>query len=494
MGLLEKLFKWGERTTTPVPLYLTNTLSNEKEVFAPLRASRQVQMYNCGPTVYDQQHIGNFRSFVFADILKRTLLYNNYPVRQVINITDVGHLTSDADEGEDKLEKKAREEKVKAKDIAKKVTAQFLADLEKLNIKTEHITFTKATEYIGEQIALVTTLEEKGYTYKIDDGIYFDTSQFPAYGKLGNIRVDKLKEGARVEANPQKRNPTDFALWKFSPKDGERQQEWDSPWGKGFPGWHLECTAMVFAELGKQIDIHTGGIDHIPVHHNNEIAQAEASTGRSPYVKYWLHNAFITIEGQKISKSIGNTIYIQNLIDRGFNPLGYRYLLLTAHYRSPVNFTWGALDGAQAALTRLHRIFIEDLGEHNGTIAPTYQQSFHTAINDDLDTPKAIATLWELIRDENIDIQDKRATLVNFDKVLGIGLLEGSRRLKDMLRSEEKRLSVTEAPTSVQKLLTEREEARKDKRWEDADAFRAKIERLGYSIEDTEKGPELREI
>jgi cysteinyl-tRNA synthetase len=492
-----KFFRTLFRKKAPVvnaPLYVTNTLSGKKEVFETKRKGDTVRMYNCGPTVYDFQHIGNLRSFVFADTLKRILLYNGYHVQQVINITDVGHLTSDADEGEDKLEKKAREENRKAGDIVKKVTAQFLEDLENLNIKTVHITFTKATDYIGEQIALVKTLEEKGYTYTIQDGVYFDTNQFPTYGKLGNINIAGLKEGARIGTNPQKRNPTDFALWKFSPKEGARQQEWDSPWGTGFPGWHLECTAMIFAELGRQIDIHTGGIDHISVHHNNEIAQAEAATGRSPYVRYWLHNAFITFEGQKISKSIGNTVLLRNLVDRGISALAYRYWLLTAHYRSHVNFTWEALDGAQTALARLQRLFIEELGEKNGTMAGTYRSAFYLAINDDLDTPKAIAVLWELVHDGSVSREDKRATLVDFDKVLGIGLLEGSRRLKEMLRDSDKRLLVTEAPDKVQELLAARAAARSEADWKTADMLRTEIAGLGFQVDDTEGGQELRKL
>jgi len=494
MGLFDKLFA-KRREESAVPLLLFNTLSKKKELFQPIKGG-PVRMYNCGPTVYDQQHIGNLRPPVFADTVKRTLLYNGYTVRQVMNITDVGHLTSDADEGEDKLEKRAREEGKKARDIAKYVTKLFLEDLEQLNIRTKSVTFTKATDYIGEQIALVKALEEKGYTYKINDGIYFDTSHFPTYGKLGDINIEKLREGARVKTNPQKRNLADFALWKFSSpaggKEGARQQEWDSPWGTGFPGWHLECTAMIFAELGRQIDIHTGGIDHIPVHHNNEIAQAEAATGRAPYVKYWLHNAFITIEGQKIAKSLGNTIYLRNLIDRGFNPLAYRYWLLTANYRSPVNFTWEALEGAQTALIRLHQYFIEKLGEKNGSVLNEYRSRFQKAINDDIDTPKAISVLWELVRDEEVARDDKRATLVNFDKVLGIGLLEGSKRLKEMLRDADKRLAVTEAPDEVQQLLDEREAARKEKEWARADELREKIESQGYKIDDTDEGPKLR--
>lgn len=492
MNLLRPFETRKTKVVSTLPLKFFNTLSKKKEVFEP-REKRMVKMYSCGPTVYDYQHIGNLRSYVFSDTLRRTLLYNGFAVKQVINITDVGHLTSDADTGEDKIEKRAREEGRKARDITRGVTKVFMNDLRKLNIRTDKITFPKATDHIEGQIALIKTLEEKGYTYRLTDGIYFDTDRFPDYGKLGSIDLEGQKAGARVEKHKGKKRPQDFALWKFSKESEKRQQEWKSPWGIGFPGWHAECTTMVFAELGKQIDIHTGGIDHIPIHHNNEIAQAEAVTGKQ-YVRYWLHNAFITVEGQKIAKSVGNTIYLRNIVDRGFSPLVYRYWLLTAHYRSPVNFTWDALGGAQTALIRLHRFFIEELGETNGVINTSYERRFHEAVNDDLDTPKAIAVLWELIRDNKIQKQDKRATLLLYDKVLGLGLHESSKRLREMLHDEEKRIPVTETPEAVQKLVKERERVRSKNKWGEADELRKAIKEKGYLVEDTEEGSEIREI
>lgn len=477
--------KTDEPTRAKTPLFLFNTYTKEKEEFVPLNP-QVVKMYNCGPTVYDYQHIGNLRPYVFADTLRRTLAYNHFPVKQVINITDVGHLTSDSDEGEDKMEAGAKRAGVSAKKLAEKVTTVFKQDLTKLNIGTEKILFAKATDFISEQIALVETLEQKGYTYTTNDGVYFDTARFLEYGKLGNIDTAALKEGARVTPNDEKHTPADFALWKFSPKDTKRQQEWDSPWGKGFPGWHLECTAMIFSELGRQIDIHTGGIDHIPVHHNNEIAQAEVIT-KKPYVKYWLHNAFITIEGQKISKSLGNTILLRQIEDRGMTPLSYRYWLLTSHYRTPTNFTWEAIGGAETAYLRLLRYFVEELGEKNGKINESYRERFHKHINDDLDTPGALAVLWELVKDTTVETKDKRITLLEFDKVLGLGLIEGHRKLK----KADKKLSISELPTTLRELLEEREAAREAKDWAKADELRSAIEAKGYKVADTDNGPEI---
>lgn len=493
-----KLFSfWKKKSVhTPhssEPLFLYNTLHGEKELFVP-RNPKSVKMYNCGPTVYDHQHLGNLRSYIFADILKRTLLYNNFTVSQVINITDVGHLTGenegDADHGEDKVERGAKKAGLSTKKLVESITREFKGELEKLNIKTSNILFTKATDYIKDQIALVKTLEEKGYTYTTKDGVYYDTSKFHTYGELGNVSTMNLKEGARVEINPEKKHLTDFALWKLSPPGEKREQEWDSPWGVGFPGWHVECTAMIFAELGRQIDIHTGGIDHIHVHHNNEIAQAEAIT-KKQYVKYWLHNAFITIEGKKISKSIGNTILLRQVEDKGIAPLAYRYWLLTGHYRNPMNFTWEALGASEIAFSRLLRLFVEKLGTKNGVVQHNYKERFHKHINDDLDTPGAFAVLWELVRDENIKAEDKRVTLLDFDKVLGLGLIEGHRKLIAMLKSIEKKVATANIPKNIRNLLQKREEARAEKKWEEADKLRTAIEDKGYVVIDTDSSSQI---
>lgn len=444
-------------------------------------------MYNCGPTVYDFQHIGNLRPYVFADLLRRTLILWGYNVKQVINITDVGHLVSDADEGEDKMEKGAKARGQTVEEVVNEVTEAFFADLDAMNINRKPITFSRATHYIGEQIALVQALEEKGYTYKIDDGIYFDTSKFKEYGKLGHIKLEGLQEGARIGETEGKRNPADFALWKFSPKNEQRQQEWQSPWGVGFPGWHLECTAMIFKLLGKQIDIHTGGIDHIPVHHNNEIAQAEGATGKQ-YVKYWMHNAFITIEGKKISKSLGNTIYLRGITERGFNPLAYRYLLLTAHYHSPVNFTWTALDAAQTALIRLQRVFFEDLPK-SGEPTKAFIEDFTEAIGNDLDTPGALALVWDTLRDPLVTPAQKHGNLLFADKILGLGL-----NRKPTASVNLSVVPVASLPEHIRERVEERETARKNKDYAESDRLRNELKAEGYEIEDKPDGPSVRKI
>ncbi len=470
-----------------MPIHFYNTLSKEKEVFTPLK--EEVRMYSCGPTVYERAHIGNMRSYLLSDLVRRTLEYNGYNVKQVINITDVGHLTGDnegdADTGEDRQEKAAKLSGESAQDIAEKYTSLFKEDIKKLNLKTEGTQFPKATDYIAEQIAMVETLMEIGHAYKIDDGIYFDTSVFKNYGQLGGIDTQELEEGARVEKNEQKKNPSDFALWKFSQE--KRQQEWESPWGVGFPGWHIECSAMSRALLGRQVDIHTGGIDHIPIHHNNEIAQSE-SINKKKFVNYWMHNAFINIEGRRMGKSLGNLLTLDQIIDRGFSPLSYRYWLMTAHYKTPVNFTWDALEGSHTALKKLHRYFVDELSLKSGEIDSSYKEKFNGYINDDLDTPKAIALLWSLVKDDSITPENKRATLLNFDTVLGLGLSESDKSLDKLLHGTAAKLEV---PEEIQELIVEREEARESKDFEKADSLRDLIEKAGYKIEDSEEGPEL---
>jgi len=464
-------------------LYLYNTLTKQKEIFTPLR-NDEVRLYSCGPTVYYRAHIGNMRSYLFSDLLRRVLEYNGYNVKQVINITDVGHLTDDADAGDDKLEKAAIATGETTQAIAKKYTDFFLSDIKKLNIETRGTLFPKATNYIEEQIAMVQTLIEIGSAYVIDDGVYYDTTTFEKYGELGSIDISTLEEGARVEVNVQKRNPTDFAIWKFSGKE-KRQQEWNSPWGVGFPGWHIECSAMSRALLGRQLDIHTGGIDHIPVHHNNEIAQSEA-VNKKKFVQIWMHNEFINIEGRKMSKSLGNLINLDQIIDRGYSPLSYRYWLLTSHYKSHANFTWEAIEGSHTALKRIHKYFIDELSVQEGTISKEYEQKFHEFINDDLDTPKAIALLWELIKDDSISKEDKRVTLLLFDTVLGLGLSESDESLTRLLHGDAQKLLVGDVPKNIQKLVTEREKARKNKDFEIADKLREEIEKNGYTLEDTD--------
>lgn len=453
---------------------LFNTLTRAKEQFKPLKEGH-VSLYHCGPTVYDYSHIGNMRSYVFADTLRRMFEYGGYRVKQVINITDVGHLTSDEDEGADKVEEAARREKRTAQEIARFYTNAFFADLKRLNVETRETIFPKASEHIAEQIALLQGLEKRGFTYRTSDGIYFDTSRFPSYGALGKLQKEKLKEGARVEKNPEKKNPTDFALWKFSIQGEKRQQEWDSPWGVGFPGWHLECSAMSMIYLGETFDIHTGGIDHISVHHTNEIAQSEAATGK-PFVCYWLHNEFITVEGKKMAKSLGNFFTLSDIMKKGLNPLAYRYWLLTGHYRTSVNFTWDALQGAETALMRLYEQYRELDRTDSGKTSAEYKKKFEEAIHDDLDFPRAIALVWELLKDEVLFPGDKKATLLNFDNVLGLGLSS----LEPLI-----------LPAEILSLVEERETARKKEDWEKADVLRAEIEKRGYKVKDTPDGSRL---
>jgi cysteinyl-tRNA synthetase len=415
-------------------------------------------------------------------VLRRTLELWRYQVQQVINITDVGHLVSDGDEGEDKMEKSAKATGKSAQDIAQEITASWFDDLDQLGVERKKIKFPRATEYIGEIIALVKALEQKGYAYQIKDGIYFDTAHYQGYGKLGHIDIAGQQAGARVEENLEKKSPHDFALWKFSPKRAKRQQEWPSPWGKGFPGWHIECTAMIFKLLGRQIDIHTGGVDHISVHHNNEIAQAEAITGKQ-YVRYWMHNEFITIEGKKISKSLRNTVYLSQLLDKGLSPRALRYLYLTAHYRSPMNFTWQAIEGADAALGRLRRAYLE-LPPSHLPADEKFAKDFYTAIANDLDTPRALARVWELMKDETISPSVKRASLALADKVLGLGFGDSGPTARMAIKTSD-------LPQGVQELLEAREAARQHKDFEKADEIRKEIESAGYELKDTAEGPRL---
>ena len=454
------------------PLRLTNSLSGQLERFEPL--GRTIKMYNCGPTVYDRQHIGNLRGPVLADTLRRVLDALHYTVKHVSNITDVGHLVSDADEGEDKLEASAKKAGRTAQDIAQEITELFFTDLDAVGVDRAQIEFPRATEYIRDQIALVKALEEKGYAYTIDDGVYFDTAHFPSYGKLGGVSRSEQQAGARVEENAQKRNPHDFALWKLSKAGEKRQQEWESPWGVGFPGWHIECTAMIFALLGKQIDIHIGGEDLSPIHHNNEIAQAEALTGKQ-FVRYWLHNAFITIEGKKVSKSIGNTIYLSQVIDRGLSPRSLRYWYLTGHYRSPMNFTWEAIEGADTALRRLRQAY---LLMPEGKLNAEFLKEFYAALSDDLNTPKALALVWEKLQSLN------KATLKKVDEVLALGFADAAPEQKLAIKTED-------LPEGIRALMDAREAARRHKDFEKADQMREEIESAGYELKDTPGGPQV---
>ncbi len=457
-------------------LKLYNTLKRKKEIFKPLNKT-EVGVYSCGPTVYWYQHIGNMKAYIFADTLKRVLKYHDYKVKHVINITDVGHLTSDKDEGEDKIEKEAKKEGKTAQEVVNFYFNLFKEDLTKLNILFPNV-WCKATEHIKEQIELIEKLEKKGYTYRTSDGIYFDTSKFKDYAKLAKLQKEELKAGIRVEMR-EKKNNTDFALWKFSEVPGKRQQEWQSPWGLGFPGWHIECSAMSMKYLGEHFDIHTGGEDHIPVHHTNEIAQSECATGKK-FVNYWLHSAFLTFKGEKVSKSTGGLFTISELEGLGYKPLAYRYFVLLTHYRKKLDFSLTNLDAAKFSFDRItKKIIVLKKEHHKGEdMTEEYQREFDEAINNDLNTPKAIQVFIKTLDDFDFDSKKKLKLLEKFDEVLGLGV-------KDM---KEEKIKI---PADVQKLVEAREKLRNDKKWAESDIIRERIKDKGYLIKDTSNGPEL---
>lgn len=454
-------------------LRLWNTLTHQPEDFQPIKRD-QVGLYTCGPTVYNPVTLGNWRAFLFDDVLARTLRQLKYRLTWVMNVTDVGHLAGDVDEGEDKVAHEAAKRGVSAWDLARGLEQDFLQGMERLHIQKPDV-LPRATDHIVEQIDLVKKLEENGFTYCIRDGIYFDTSKFSAYGKLSGQKLEDKKAGARVDVNPEKKNPTDFALWKFSPSDKKREMEWNSPWGVGFPGWHIECSAMARKYLGQPFDIHCGGVDHIPVHHENEIAQSEAAF-EQPLANYWLHNEFLLVDGRRMGKSEGNAYALDDIIAKGFDPLAYRYFCLGTHYRQKLNFTWEALKGAQNSLKKIQGVVIQ-LGEETGEVNKTSMESFETALEDDLNTPQALAAVWELTH-QPISDQDKLATLLKMDEVLGFGLKELIGRPKEKV----------EISAEVQRLAEERSLARGEKDWERADQLRKQIESLGWRIEDKNRG------
>jgi len=468
-------------------LQFHNTLAGKKEIFVPIKPGF-VGMYNCGPTVYDYPHIGNLRSYVFADILRRACELADLKVTQIINITDFGHLSSDDDSGEDKMTKGLKREGKpltleSMRELADKYTKVYVENLKQMNVKLP--TFMPlASEHIQEDIDLIKTLEEKGFIYATSDGLYFDTSKDANYGALSKKMVTMQEaEGSqsRIGANPEKKNPRDFAVWKFNKTIG-----FQSPWGQGFPGWHIECSAMSMKYLSETFDIHTGGIDHIPVHHNNEIAQSQCATGK-PLAHYWMHNAHIIINSEKMSKSLGNFLKLQDLIDQGIGPLSYRYWLLGAHYSTQMNLSIESLKAAQTGYKKLLNFFAEldKNTEKETTDANTakpeekYLNNFKAFIFDDLDTPKGLALLWELTKDATIDAATKKATMLAFDQVLGLDL-------KSFANSKEKPQEITR---NILDLVNLRETARKNKDWKRSDELRDEIANLGYQIKDTEQGP-----
>ena len=471
-------------------LKLFNSLGRKVEAFKPIHPL-QVGMYTCGPTVYSFAHIGNFRTYTSADLLLRVLKYNGYDVKYIMNLTDVGHLTGDnlgdADLGEDRMEKAAEKEGKTAWEVAEFYSEVFISDYDKLNLIRPQ-KFAKATNHIKEQIDLVKKLEENGYTYATSDGIYFDTTKFPKYGELSNL--DEIKAGARVEVNPEKKNQRDFALWKFSPsaESGvKRQMEWKSPWGKGFPGWHIECSAMSMKYLGETFDIHTGGIDLRETHHPNEIAQAEVATGKK-FVNYWMHGAFILVNGERMSKSKGNLYTVYDLEKENYDVLALRYLYLQTHYRQEMNFTFQALDAAQSAYKKL---VIEiskwedeasDSGPVSKEVLQDFEDRFLEALNEDLNTAKALAVVWELVK-ADIPSGAKAKLMFKFDTVLGLNLQDLAKQIS---------VAQGKIPGQIQHMVEERQMLRKQNHFNAADKIRADIEKLGYIIEDTKKGIKVR--
>jgi len=464
-------------------IFLRNTLTNNKDKFEAI-SSGEVGLYTCGPTVYSHAHIGNMRSYIFSDTLKRVLQYNDYKVKQIINITDVGHLTDDGDAGEDKVEVSAKKSNRTAQEITKQYTDSFYEDLKLLNIDTIGTKFPKASDHIQEQIKMIQSLEDKNLIYQTSDGVYFDTSKNPNYGKLGQVNLSEDENyESRLEENKEKKNSTDFALWKFSKEGENRQQEWESPWGVGFPGWHIECSAMSQKYLGDSFDIHTGGIDHIPIHHNNEISQSESVT-KKPQANYWLHHSHVMIEGEKISKSLGNTILISDIEEKGIPPLVYRYWILTADYRTLVNFTWEAVTASKTAYHKL----LTNLSnfESGGKISEEYKNKFLESINDDLNTAKGIALIWDLIKDDKISDEDKKATILDFDKVLGLDL-ENQINIQSQSQGKNNKA----IPKEIENLRIEREEARNNKDFEKADILRDKMLEMGFEIKDDTDGSKV---
>lgn len=458
-------------------LKVYNTLTRRKEEFVPLN-DKVVTMYSCGPTVYSYAHIGNMRAYLFMDSVRRTLKYNGYKLKGVMNITDVGHLLSDGDDGEDKMEKASREQQKSVYEIAAIYTDAFMKDLAKLNIGKPEI-IAKATDHINDMIKYVEALVEKGYGYETSDGIYFDISKFREYGKLSGFDLKGQRAGARVDVNDEKRNPADFALWKKAPK--EHIMQWESPWGMGYPGWHIECSAMSRKYLGDTFDIHTGGVDHIPVHHENEIAQSEALVGHKT-VDYWMHVEFMQVDGGKMSKSLKNTYTVSELEQKGYSAMAFRYFCLNTHYRKKLNFTFEGMDAAKTAYNRL----LAAVHSHKGgksfdeEAVKKYDELFTEAINDDINIPLGLGVLWNMLKEK--PSQAIYDLAMKFDKVLGLAL--------DTESAPEK----VEAPEEVIKLAELRLKARKDKDWAQSDVLREQISKLGYQIIDKKDGYDIKKI
>lgn len=465
-------------------IYLTNTLSREKEKFEPINPPN-VGMYTCGITAYDFAHIGHGRKYVTDDVLRRVLTANGYKVNLVQNVTDVGHLVSDSDEGEDKMEKGAKKAGKTVWEVAEFFTKDFYEAMDSLNIIRPSV-ICKATDHIPEQIEMIGKLIKKGFAYETPEAVYFDVTKYPKYDGLFGQKLSDKKVAVResVIEGEYKKSPQDFALWfKRIGRFKDHQMYWDSPWGDGFPGWHIECSAMSVKYLGPQFDIHTGGEDHISVHHPNEIAQSEASTGESPFVRYWIHTAFLTVDGTKMSKSLGNVYSVSDIEKKGFYPLSLRYLYLMTHYRDPMNFTWESLTAAQNALVKIWKTVNElhktegkrvILSSDKNEKIEDFRNRFLESVNDDLNTPKALGVMWEALK-SNVPSTDKLDFLLLVDDILGLW------RASDIAHiSEEK-----EIPHDVQDLMNKREELRVEKKFDEADKIRKQIEELGFKVQDT---------
>jgi cysteinyl-tRNA synthetase len=465
-------------------LVLYDTRARRKRPFEPMEPGH-VRMYTCGPTVYAPQHVGNLRSQLFADLAKRAFLAEGWRVTHVINVTDVGHLTDDADAGEDKLERAARESGERADAIARRYTEQWLRDRARVGCLPPEV-LCRASEHVPEQIELARVLEARGYTYRIPDGIYFDTSKFPRYADFARLDLAGQVGGARIGDVAGKRHPADFALWKLTPAGVRRQQEWDSPWGRGFPGWHLECSAMSIRYLGRNFDVHTGGVDHVAVHHTNEIAQSECAFDVHPWVAFWLHNEFLDFRGAKMSKSQGNVCLLGDVVERGFPPLAFRYFFLQAHYRQPQTLTDHAMEAAATGYDRLlaHALEAREApGEPDPARGEALRARFREAVRDDLNAPRALAVAWDAARSRELGAPERAALLRDFDAVLGLEL-----------GSALPRAAQRESDPRIEALLAEREAARRRRDFTTADRLREALAAEGIAVEDTPAGPRWRRV
>ena len=471
-------------------LFFYNTLTGKKEKFIPINKN-EVKMYSCGPTVYSYAHIGNFRTYIFVDSLRRTLEYNGYKMKHVMNITDVGHLTSDADTGEDKMEKAAKKEGKDPYEIAKFYANAFMNDMGKLHIEKPEI-ITKATDNIPQMIEMVKEIIKNGYGYETSKGIYFDVSKLDKYPVLSNNSVEGQQAGARVEVDKEKRNPFDFALWIKAPEN--HIMKWDSPWGKSYPGWHIECSAMGRRFLGENFDIHTGGVDHIPVHHENEIAQCKGAFGHNP-ANFWMHCEFLLVDGGKMSKSLGNIYTISELKEKGIEPLAYKLFCFSSHYRNKLNFTFDGVKASNIALNRIRKGYLAHLNGNDSIEEKEieeYENRFHNAINDDLNIPLAIGVLWDVIRNEkkskelaDLILRFDKDLILRFDKVFGLDLANSEKYLQELNENEE---DISVIPEQVLQFANERKIARENKDFQKADLLRKKIEESGYQIKDIAGG------